>query len=285
MSRGPFALAAEGMARAGFLVLPLRVRGKVPLTANGVRDATADLDVVAWWARTWPSANLGVACGLESGLVVIDLDGAGGREGYGALLAEHGPPSVNPRLPDGASVRTGSGWHLWLAWPEGRVVRNSAGKLARGVDVRGAGGFVVAPPSVHPSGRVYAWGDRPRHGLPAIAPAWCDLLDPPEVRRAPPAPRRWTDTASAYGRAAAVAEARRVMEAEVGTRNATLNAAAFALGRLVGGGELPEEETLEMLVDAGRHAGLGPREARRTAEGGMAAGVREPRAAPREVWA
>ena len=125
--------------------------GKHPRTRNGVHDATTDRATVAGWWRRWPDANLAVATGQRSGIVVIDLDPRhGGHHAWRRLTAGH--PSIGAPL-----VATGSGgWHLWFAHP-GRPVPNSAGRLGPGIDVRGDGGYVIAPPSVHASGARYRW--------------------------------------------------------------------------------------------------------------------------------
>jgi hypothetical protein len=103
-----------------------------------------------WW-RQWPAANVGIATG--GGLVVVDIDPRhGGAETIAALRDELGA------WPDTVEALTGGGGrHIYLALPEGVVVRNSASVLGSGVDVRGEGGYVVAAPSSHVTGGVYAW--------------------------------------------------------------------------------------------------------------------------------
>jgi hypothetical protein len=121
--------------------------GKHPRTARGFKDATDDLEQIRkWWAR-WPDANIGIATG--SGLVVIDIDGREGMEEFKALVAAHGAP------PATLLAQTGNGFHaFYLTRPDSPQVRSSAvGK----VHVRGEGGYVVAAPSRHASGRIYTW--------------------------------------------------------------------------------------------------------------------------------
>ena len=146
-------------------VFPCEPGGKRPLTYNGFWDASLEAArVEAWWGR-WPAANLGVPTGERSGLLVLDVDPAsGGLESLAALEREHGP------LPETARARTGGGGtHVFFSYPAGEVVRNSAGKLGPGLDVRGEGGYVVVPPSrTHGA---YAWIER----APLASPAW--LLD------------------------------------------------------------------------------------------------------------
>ena len=121
----------------------------MPRIEGGLKRASVDVAVVAgWWSR-WPDAAVGIRTGAESGLVVLDVDPEhGGAETLAALERQHGP------LP-GPHVRTGGGGrHYFFAHPGGEV-RNSAGRLGPGLDVRGDGGYVVAPPSPHESGRAY----------------------------------------------------------------------------------------------------------------------------------
>lgn len=119
--------------------------GKHPRTPNGVKDATKLPDLIrAWWQR-WPEANIGIATGQVSGIVVVDVDGP---EGEQALVGICGNPPTPTSL-------TGKGRHAFFAAPD-RPVRNAVA-LAEKLDVRGDGGYVVAPPSLHVSGRRYRW--------------------------------------------------------------------------------------------------------------------------------
>lgn len=122
--------------------------GKHPRLNDWVQHATADLDAVQAWQDDYPTGNVGVATGKPSGFVVLDVDpDKGGFES----LAELGT------LPFTPTQRTGSGGlHLLFALPEGVDVRNSAGKLGPGLDVRGTGGQIVVAPSVSARGE-YRW--------------------------------------------------------------------------------------------------------------------------------
>lgn len=138
----------------GWSVIPVACETKKPLIAwkeYQARRATVD-EVVAWW-RQWPAANIGVVTGAVSGLIVLDIDGEAGE----ASLARCGPLPLTPM------VRTGKGRHIYFAHP-GAVIRNFARKLP-GLDLRGDGGYVVAPPSLHASGARYTWEVAP-DGLP-----------------------------------------------------------------------------------------------------------------------
>jgi hypothetical protein len=117
-----------------------------------VLSATVDVGQVArWWAR-WPAANVAVATGAASGLVVLDVDPRnGGDDSLDALEREHGP------LPDGPRVLSGGGGvHRFFLRPAAEVPLRGV-PLAPGVDVKADAGYVVAPPSLHASGRRYVW--------------------------------------------------------------------------------------------------------------------------------
>jgi hypothetical protein len=157
--------AAVEYAGRGLPVFPCN--GKLPRTEHGFQDASTDTEaVLAWWTR-WPEANIGIPTGAASGLVVLDVDVQhGGAGALAELERKHG------KLPRAPEVLTGGGGkHLYFAHP-GREVRNSAGKLGPGLDVRADGGYVIAPPSLHPSGRPYRWlRGEGKLELPA-PPAW-----------------------------------------------------------------------------------------------------------------
>jgi hypothetical protein len=165
---------ALALASRGLHVFPCRPRAKEPATAHGLLDATCDTDVIKSWWHTEPAANLAVRTGAISNLVAIDVDGGEAETALAQLEAEHGvlPPSVE--------TITARGRHIWFRHPGG-TVPNSASKIAEQVDVRGDGGYVLAPPSMHPSGRRYAWSVdcAPRM---ADLPPW--LLDLLTLRRA-----------------------------------------------------------------------------------------------------
>ena len=147
--------AAASYAARGWAVLPLGTRNKVPAIKGGCRSATSDeTQVHAWWSAN-PGHNIGIATGAASGgLVVIDIDvdPDSGEDGMAELRRwerRHGS------LPETVTAITGrGGLHLYYRTSE--PFRNSANR-GLGIDVRGDGGFVVAPPSVHPNGNAYAW--------------------------------------------------------------------------------------------------------------------------------
>jgi hypothetical protein len=126
--------------------------GKHPMVQGGVYAGTDDRDkIVTWWTR-WPEANVGVATGMASGFVVLDVDAdKGGYESLAEMIKDNGP------LPDhlAASNTGGGGKHILFKHP-GVQVGNKT-KIAPGLDIRGDGGYIIAPPSLHLSGKRYEW--------------------------------------------------------------------------------------------------------------------------------
>jgi hypothetical protein len=138
------------LAKRGLYVFPCVPRDKVPATANGLKDATTDAAVIKQWWRAEPTCNVAVTCGAASGIFVIDVDGFDGEVALRKFEAEH------HALPETVEAITARGRRLYFKGPQ-TPVRNSVGKVAPGVDVRGEGGYAIVPPSIHPSGRPYAW--------------------------------------------------------------------------------------------------------------------------------
>lgn len=175
----PLFRAALDYASAGWAIFPVEPRGKKPLTTNGFKAATTDATKIKeWWAKT-PTANLGLDCG-KSGVVVVDLDkrGEAGPDG----VAEWAELVERERLQAKTlTSRTGGGGrHLVFKAPPGVEIKNSAGKLAPGIDVRAAGGYVVLPPSIHPSGLPYQWEDPQAMIEPLPEPLIDTLLAEPD---------------------------------------------------------------------------------------------------------
>lgn len=142
-------------ADMGFAVFPVRPAGKEPLTSNGCKAATTDKQQIKNWWEKWPDANIGIGTGsVSGGLVVIDLDidETKGLNGYDSLKAWQ---RENGELPETCQSITGrGGYHLF--YRDSAINRCRVG-LYEGVDIRGEGGYIIAPPSTHPNGRVYEW--------------------------------------------------------------------------------------------------------------------------------
>ncbi|MDI1444620.1 bifunctional DNA primase/polymerase [Polyangium sp. 6x1] len=152
-----------------------------PLVPHGLRDASTDAQIIGhWWWRA-PLASVGLVLGELAGVWVLDVDaGAGGPDTLADLEHEHGPLPATLRAETG-----GGGFHLFFLWPGRRVVPR-AHALGPGVDVRGDGSYVVAPPSLHASGRRYRWAE-PLLPL-RMAPPWLGerVMVPPAPPSEPP---------------------------------------------------------------------------------------------------
>lgn len=137
--------------------------GKHPMIKDWQREATWRLDKIRWWWEQWPYANIGIATGR--GFFVLDVDpGHGGEDSLEDLESIHG------RLPDTFLVQTGGGgWHYYYRSNES--IKNGCNTLGPGIDIRGDGGYVVGPGSIHISGRKYIVEAFSPFSL-AIAPAW-----------------------------------------------------------------------------------------------------------------
>jgi putative DNA primase/helicase len=154
--------------------------GKHPHTARGLLDATTDpLTINEWWQR-WPNANVAMPTGVASLYFVLDIDLPAGDESLQKLIEQHGDLPIAP-----VSVTGSGGRQVFFGYPVDPEIRNSAGKLGPNLDIRGNGGYVVLPPSLHVSGKRYAWQpDRRIEALGMVeAPAWlieaCMAPEPP----------------------------------------------------------------------------------------------------------
>jgi hypothetical protein len=282
---GPVA-AAIRLAARGFAVFPLLPGTKIPAVRHdweGAASADPVRIVDAWPDRR---CNVAIACG-PSRLLVIDLDVAKSpaddfRHGVDSLRRTAGARD----LPETLTVATPSGGrHLYYRAPPATRLRNSVARLGPLIDTRGVGGYVVGPGSII-NGRRYRIV---REAPIAMLPSWLvELLE--DQWDAPRSPVGTTIPAATSPRAAASPayaaavlrnEVDRVLRAVPGTRNDTLNKAAFALGRLVGAGMLDRRQAVEELRDAGERTGLPRREVRSTVESGLSAGTARPRVVSR----
>lgn len=145
-------------------VFPLIPRDKKPLTPNGYHDATKNPNNIKSFWEKWPNANIGIVTGDVSGFWVLDIDGEIGQENLDKLQDFYG------ELPQTRIIRTGGGGlHYYFQNEPEYTIQNSAGKIAKGIDVRGNGGYVVAPPSVHETGNFYVT----ENASPIVkAPTW-----------------------------------------------------------------------------------------------------------------
>lgn len=246
MTLSPTGEAAIGYAARGWAVFPLRPREKTPATAHGVLDATTDIETVRRYWQILPDANIGIATGQASGLLVLDVDGPEAA----AALAKRYPP-----LPETRAQMTARGRHLLFAAPGGLAIHNSAGRLCPGVDVRGERGYIVAAPSVHPSGHVYAWTGP---DTIAEAPNWLiealTAAKPAQTQTLTPAAMRTPDMRAIAG------VLRRLAQAREGERN---NLTYWAAHRLRERG-IAHADAQAAIVPIAQRLGLPESEARRT---------------------
>lgn len=276
--------AALTYARRGWRTLPLHTLNssgactcklgiKCPRLAKHPRirewetRATTDPATInEWWDR-WPTANVGIATGLESGIIVVDIDGSTPN------LWE-----IRENLPTTLTARTGSGgYHLIFSSP-GKTVACAVAALP-GIDIRGDGGYIVAPPSRHKSGQPYKWEDwhipvaslprglfKPNQESPQEAPA------PPRKPLSPDRP----EASPRYAQMALASECSTLAGMpEKSGRNHRLNRAAFKMARFVLAGSITETEVKSALLDAAAKAGLHESESVPTVESGLRGGQRK----------
>ena len=163
-TRNPFLEQALQYAARGWPVFPLVPGTKEPFAgSHGFKDATTDPEKIRhWWAKT-PDANVGIATGAVSGVFVLDADLHRVPECLKELEKRHGA------LPKTYTVATArNGRHYYFQMPPGRGVRCGTDKLDKGLDVKGDGGYVVAPPSIFEGGTYKVLNATP----PATPPEW-----------------------------------------------------------------------------------------------------------------
>lgn len=213
--------------------------GKRPLDLDWPNRPPPNDETVDQWLAD--GFNIGIATG--HGFVVVDID----------------LPEIPPEFPETLTVRTGSGrWHLYYS--TSAAIRNSAGKLGKHIDVRGVGGQVVAPPSLHATGGRYTWfKDIPMRALPEWIEKACGLsgkwIEVDWAAADRPVTRAW-------GRVALERECAKVAGTGEGARNDQLFKSAAALWEIVNGGALGEPDVSDALATAAAACGLPENEAR-----------------------
>lgn len=268
-------------------------KAKTPLVSAGFKGATMNAPLVGrMWDRN-PSAMVGIPTGEQLGAWVLDIDVhkdddgqvANGYETLAALEAKHG------ELPPTATAKTaGGGEHRYFKYAAG--VRNR-GKLGDGLDVRGSGGYVIAPGSVTDDGKEYTWIDYDGEGVPPLAdaPSWLlDLVLPPVTASQQMGEYNYqAGENEAYVEKAVEAELELLAGTHQGGRGEQVNKSAFSLGTLVGAGALSRSEAEAGLFSAAYANGVvgkdGEREIRAKIKRGLDAGIRQPRALPEPTYA
>lgn len=232
-------------------VFPIKPHSKEPATAHGFKDATRDPEQIAeWWAKG--DCNIGVDCG-RSGLAVIDLDGPEGIAAWDKLQA-----TLAPRM-SMIQITGSGGAHLIYRQPALVTVKNTAGKLAKSIDTRGEGGYILLAPSIHPNGNAYAWHPD------ADTDCFDDMETfPPELlpllqEKAPTPPSAPTQAPRNPSRTLQRAY-ERIANTDKGYRNEVINKASWYLFGLVRDGVLNESDVMETVMQGARRCGYPERE-------------------------
>jgi putative DNA primase/helicase len=270
--------AALGYARGGWPVFPCHWQGKRrkrPLIERGLLAATRDeTQIRIWWAR-WPNALIGIPTGRATRLVVLDIDVKTPRANGFDTLADLGK-SILPETP--MAHTASGGLHLCFGWPDHLEIRNSVGEkgLGPGLDVRGEGGYFIAPSP----GSGYSWD--PHWNLETVpllrAPAW--LGHRQNHRREPGYgyPNGRFDTQTALDQACA-----RIRTAPDGQKHDTLNREVFSVATLVAARLLAEADAYRALEAAVailiRHSDADPQRTWRSFNKAFADGLGAPRRA------
>lgn len=288
--------AALTYAGFGWHVFPLVPGKKEPAIKDGFKAASVDPDQIrAWWGKN-PNYNIGIRTGSASKIMVLDVDAKDidGLAELEKLIALHGPLPDTPCQLTGHG-QAGRGKQFVLGWFEGaKNTQGSAGGIAPAIDTRGEGGYVVAAPSLHPSGVHYEWLTKPSQCPVAPAPDWLvDWFAKRAAERAAPALLEarerpdWADISDAYIRAALTSEYNEMAGQGQGGRNARLNSGAYALGQLVAAGALSRSEAERCVRSAAEANGWaresGPSLVEAMIRSGIDAGMAKPRLPPQPV--
>jgi hypothetical protein len=272
--------------------------GKHPRTRQGLTEATSDERLVERWWAMWPHANIGLPAG-GNGLAVIDIDPYHEGDDTMAVLTQY-CQSEGVDLWATRTIRTGSGGtHLIYRQPAGGIISKSKAFGAAGVDTRGRGGYIVAPPSLHTSGDRYSVVEN-GHGIAPWPDPLTTLLNPAPAESGLPdgaiacgprgtqllAAQATGDRGAVWAFAALLGECKQLADMPLGegnAKNAALNAAAYKLGRRAGGGFIDEASVSDALFTAVHHwigHGHTDRELRATIRSGIRAGMMNPHPGP-----
>jgi hypothetical protein len=285
------------LAAAGMAILPVSVvqdsRGrwkKKPAIRDWQKAATTNPDQIETWWDQFPQAVPGTELG-GARLIVIDADrhepNNDGVTAFSGLRPDDGDEQAHP-----ITLTAGNGEHHYFAQPTDMMLGNAEGHLPPGINVRGAGGFVVAPGAVRPDGALW----EPAPGSPELAaafdaesvprlPAWLmELLTPP-----PSLPKQSFDSRigphvgpreKAYAATALKASIAELVQTPAGARNNNLNAIAYRMGRMVARDWIDGIDVLSQLAAACEQNGLalddGRDAVRETIESGLRAGFTRP---------
>jgi hypothetical protein len=279
--------SAIDFARAGIAIFPCDPRTKRPFTENGFKNSSDDPAVVTAWWRRRPHAMVAIDVGGNNLLVVdcdlnANADGEIVTDGLATLrsIAPSWPPAGAPVI-----VTPSGGIHFYFK--NDSRFGNTVRKLGQGIDTRGAGGYAIAA-GKRPDGREYQGGDEliaafKLRAIPPIPPWLSERLNAP--KEPPPAarptfvpPTMWGGREERYAFRTLEKLRGQIESIQPGTRNESLNKAAFGLGQMAGAGWIPQTLVERVLLDAAARCGLSATEAQRTIASGLNAGMRQPRA-------
>lgn len=262
--------------KRGFSIIPLRPNDKRPAVpwVKYQTERASKRQVRAWFGG-YPAPNIGIVTGAISGLIVLDID-PGGEESLEGVA-----------LPSTYEVQTPRGRHVYFRWPGSPTPNKVA--LYPGVDLRGDGGYVVAPPSVI-NGEAYRAYGQLRHMFAELPP---DLLALARASRSPkvvihpptlvplyeePLDAKYV-LGTPYGFKALEGTRKKLLASSKGERNLELFKAACRMGELVAGGELWRAAVVDVLRRTALEIGLDPFEITATINSGLSRGVQRPRSA------
>jgi hypothetical protein len=274
--------AALYYASRGTPVFPVNFADKHPLTGHGLYDATTDASLIRRWWHVWPRAMIGIPTGPRSGLWILDVDVDPKKSIDGHCAMARLVEEFQPLPPTLTSITPRGGRHHWFCWQEQFPIRCSNSKFVPGVDVRGDGGYFIAPPSTRIDGASYRWEDITQKVVEA--PTWLiGLALKNDTPRRTVFNLKDLDGPPSNGSARDYAWARAALEREcIGLHsNSALNIAAFNLGQLVEGGYLSEQQVFNALLTGAENCGLivdyGEPSAIKTINSGLNAGKKQPR--------
>lgn len=258
------------LASRGWSLHPCLPGDKRPATKWRDTATNDPATVSAWWSDEWKTANIGVATGAPSGIIVVDIDDLDSIQ----TLREKGdlPSTLTARTPRG-------GLHLY--YRRGQLeVPNSAGALAPGVDVRGDGGYVLSPGSSLPNGR-YTWVEQ-RDLAPL--PSWIAEASRKPAKPQLPVTSTEASGSSRWGASVLDRELASLMAAPEGQRNDTLYHCAMKIAGACKAGELDEAHAERQLLLLAERVGLEAGETRGTVESAwQAAEPRGPKDRPQQA--
>ncbi len=233
-----------------------------------MKDGTTDTNQIRSWWQSHPNANVAIATGRPSGIVVVDVDVKNGARGDESLRRLNGFDVTSITLR--ASTPSG-GFHIVYALPPGVDIGNSAGSIGPGIDVRGTGGYIAAEPSVTTTGG-YQWSCQFEE-IPLQLPPLPECFMPQTAILA--ASPKFT-IPSLPPKIAQIVEERLmgIARAPVGRRNATLNGNVLYLCRFVRNRQIDLGFLVDSAFEASQRAGCSPKEAIATIDSALKRGLR-----------